>query len=85
MKDERLKACPFCGNEAQVRRLPMVHKEAYAVGCGDERCFAAFGINMLTFTSEDKAITAWNTRKTEPTEEPLVKTDKETITITMKK
>lgn len=57
MKGVKVKNCPFCGNDAElkVRTIGL-----YRYCCPDYRCCArGFG---LWFKSEDEALEAWNKR-----------------------
>lgn len=58
MKGVKVKKCPFCGNDAELKvRMPSM---LYRYCCMDYRCCArGFG---LWFKSEDEALEAWNKR-----------------------
>lgn len=53
MEDKELKACPFCGGEAELKE----YNGLWLVVCGNLSCKSQ--INGFTKT---EAITAWNTR-----------------------
>jgi hypothetical protein len=61
---EKLKVCPFCGEDADIQWISNHEYRAY---CLNEMC----GITLpnedtrLSFTSEENAIKAWNTRNGE--------------------
>ena len=57
---EKLKPCPFCGSEAEVRTD---ENDEYYVSCTE--CFALVGYCADTwaeYETEEEAIDAWNTR-----------------------
>jgi Lar family restriction alleviation protein len=52
--DEKLKPCPFCGNEARLTF------SGYGVRCTNKQCGAMFHM----FPEAKDAILAWNKRET---------------------
>lgn len=63
-----LKPCPFCGGEARL-----CHPKGYGITLGSVKCNSCGG-STESFTDDDSAIEAWNTRPTPwhtgtPTEE----------------
>lgn len=80
MSDIKLKPCPFCGGEATIMQLDSGH---YVIGCDDDyMCLANINHKTMIFSSEEVAISHWNTRKpmdriVEQLEEELNLADKE--------
>ncbi len=63
--DERLKPCPFCGEDAAIWYFPQhdrpLLKEAYYVGCTNDNCGCEIE-KPGAFKSLDEAVEAWNRR-----------------------
>lgn len=55
----KLKPCPFCGSNAYVWDAMIIR--GYKVSC-DKDCVSMPSRSDVTFTSEEQAIKAWNTR-----------------------
>ena len=66
-KTIRLKACPFCGGNAQIHSFDMDFQDGssvtvYNIGCNTNLCYGERGTGVYYPTKED-AVEAWNTRK----------------------
>lgn len=59
MMAEKLKPCPFCGGEAEIKRYTFCRTDSFYVGCS--RCNVTQTANV--YFSEKESIEAWNTRK----------------------
>ena len=53
---DKLKPCPFCGGEARLW-----HPKEYGITLGSVKCNSC-GASTESFTDDDSAIEAWNTR-----------------------
>lgn len=66
IRDDRLKTCPFCGEDAEIGYFPpdesINARERFYVGCSNEEC----GCELIDreFKTLDAAIMAWNRRAT---------------------
>ena len=60
---DRLKPCPFCGEEAWLGNLKWFERgtATYAVGCTDPECIGYETI-CVRFDTEEEALSAWNRR-----------------------
>lgn len=64
MVNTELKPCPFCGGEAKVEYIPEAYFDKFIAHCKSSKCIAfylGYGDEGL-FSTEEKAITAWNKR-----------------------
>ena len=65
IRDERLKPCPFCGEDGIIGYFPaderLNAKEAYYVGCSNDNCGCEID-HAGGFRTLDQAIHVWNTR-----------------------
>ncbi len=59
-----LKPCPFCGGEANIKRMN-INSRIYTVGCNNARCIASLGHLFFGFVDKRKVADAWNRRKEE--------------------
>jgi hypothetical protein len=69
--ENELKPCPFCGNQAEIKRSWVSRSKEYAIGCSNYECEAnnceqdeQGGFNSYFMKLED-AIASWNTRPIE--------------------
>lgn len=60
---DRLKPCPFCGEDAWLGNLKWFERgtATYAVGCTDPECIGYETI-CVRFETEEEALSAWNRR-----------------------
>ena len=56
---ERLKSCPFCGGEVEVK-MSSGRENYYQIRCYNLQCNIRAATNLES--SKQRAITAWNTR-----------------------
>lgn len=75
MSDQELKPCPFCGKEASVYVFDATGpydrniKYEYQPGCETDGCSGEWGGS--SYSSDDEARNAWNTRTPDPMLEEL--------------
>lgn len=66
MRDVELKACPFCGAAAKIKKLGVgMFSQAEKMGIGprwDISCTADFQCVRVIESTKDEAVSAWNRR-----------------------
>lgn len=64
MSKTELKPCPFCGGEAKVEYIPEAYFDKFVAHCKSSKCIAFYVgyVDEGLFSTEEKAIKAWNTR-----------------------
>lgn len=60
---EELKACPFCGHDAELIPVAVGQSIRFAAECINHGCH----VRTPQMRDEAEAITAWNTRTGDPT------------------
>ncbi len=57
---EKLKPCPFCGDDGMIAYLSFGEHEGFAPQCQNEACFMSDYDHY--FDTEELAVDAWNNR-----------------------